>query len=176
MNLKELKIGILTISDRASQGIYEDKSGPAVKEYFELRIKNKLDFEYRLVGDSFTEIKKQLIDLCDKQNCSIVITTGGTGPAPKDITPEATEAVLGRILPGFGEAMRTESLKYVSTAILSRQIAGIRGASLIINLPGSPKAIAQCLDAVINAIPDCVYLIGGPEIVAQGGDKQIMHV
>lgn len=170
-----LQIGILTISDRASAGEYEDISGKAIKAYFNENIKNEWEEHYRVVPDNFSEIKKSLMFLADKANCSVIVTTGGTGPAPRDITPEVTESVCHRILPGFGELMRTESLKYVRTAILSRQTAGIRNKSLIINLPGKPKAIKQCLEAVFPAIPDCVKLIGGPVIESDNPNVKIHH-
>ena len=155
-------IGVVTVSDRASRGEYEDKGGPAVVEY----LKNVLDspFETKaiVIPDDTETIKNSLIDLADKQSCCLIITTGGTGPAVRDVTPEATEAVCEKMMPGFGELMRTVSLTKVPTAILSRQTAGIRGQTLIVNLPGSPKAIAECLDAVFPAIPYCIDLIEGP--------------
>lgn len=158
------KLGILTISDRASSGIYEDKSGPAIRDFLADSFDGPLSFEYRVIPDERDLIEKTLIELCDVVNCSIIATTGGTGPALRDVTPEATEAVCDKILPGFGEAMRAHSLKTVPTAILSRQTAGFRNQTLIINLPGKPAAIAECLSVVIGAIPYCVELIGGPKI------------
>jgi len=157
-----IKIGILTSSDRASSGVYKDESGPAIENYFEKRLMNDIKFEYILTPDEQQEIELAIIRLSDEKKCSLICTTGGTGPAKRDVTTEATERVCDKLLPGFGESMRMESLKYVPTAILSRQTAGIRGASLIINLPGKPKAIAECLDAVIEAIPYCIDLINGP--------------
>jgi molybdopterin adenylyltransferase len=158
----KLKIGILTISDRASQGIYEDISGLAIREVLSAYITSDWDLEYIIIPDEQAEIEKTLILLADEKKCHLIVTTGGTGPALRDLTPEATEKVCHKILPGFGELMRNESLKYVPTAILSRQTAGIRNESLIINLPGKPSSIKQCLDAVFPAVPYCIELIGGP--------------
>lgn len=157
-----LKIGVVTISDRASSGIYEDRSGPALIEYFSEVFRSPIQFEKRLVADEQREIEAALCDLADIEECGLIVTTGGTGPAPRDVTPEATLAVCHKLLPGFGEQMRQVSLQYVPTAILSRQTAGIRGMSLIINLPGQPKAIRQCLDGVMPAVPYCLELIGWP--------------
>lgn len=153
------KIGILTLSDRASSGVYEDKSGEAVIKTLTSYIKTPWEYEYKLIPDDFEQIKQSLIELSDEKNCSLIITTGGTGPALRDVTPEATTAVCDKMMPGFGELMRTESLKYVPTAILSRQTAGIRNKCLIINLPGNPKAIKECLDPVFPAVPYCLDLI-----------------
>ena len=155
---KIAKIGILTISDRASNGTYEDLSGPAIEKTLNEYLSSTWDKEYRVIADELDLITNTLKHLSDEMNCDLIITTGGTGPAVRDITPEATEKVCEKMLPGFGELMRTESLKYVPTAILSRQTAGIRGKSLIINLPGKPKAIRQCLDAVFPAVPYCLDL------------------
>lgn len=157
-----IPIGIVTTSDRASAGTYEDRSGPAIEATLNDYLTSTWHAEYRLVTDDQPAIEQALIELCDDAKCAIVVTTGGTGPALRDVTPEATEAVCQKMMPGFGELMRTVSLQYVATAILSRQTAGIRGQSLIINLPGKPKAIRQCLDAVFPAAPYCVDLIGGP--------------
>jgi molybdopterin adenylyltransferase len=157
------RIGIVTVSDRASRGEYEDRGGPAVREYLDGVLTSPWEPIGRVIPDERGLIERTLVELADA-GCCLVITTGGTGPAPRDVTPEATEAVCEKILPGFGEQMRTVSLRYVPTAVLSRQTAGVRGATLFINLPGSPKAIAQCLDAVFAAIPDCVDLIGGPRL------------
>lgn len=157
-----VNIGILSISDRASAGIYEDKSGAEIKKLMQSYIKNELCFHYELVADEFELIKEKLVLLSDK--CDLVLSTGGTGPAPRDVTPEATEEICDKMLPGFAEEMRRVSLKYVPTAILSRQCAGIRNKSLIINLPGSPKAIKECLEPVFSAIPYCIDLIGGAYI------------
>lgn len=160
----ELKIGILTVSDRASAGVYEDISGKAIIETLKEYIKNDWKEEYVLIPDEQGQIEGGLKELCDVKGCSLVVTTGGTGPAKRDVTPEATEAVCEKMMPGFGELMRQTSLKYVPTAILSRQTAGIRGRSLIINLPGKPKSIRECLDAVFPAIPYCIDLIEGAYI------------
>ena len=155
-----LKIGVVTVSDRASTGVYADRSGPAIVEYFTEVMRVALHFEKRLVSDEQAEIELALCELVDVHECGLVVTTGGTGPAPRDVTPEATVAVCQKILPGFGEQMRQVSLQYVPTATLSRQTAGIRNRSLIINLPGQPKAIRQCLDGVMPAVPYCLELIG----------------
>jgi molybdopterin adenylyltransferase len=159
-----MRIGIVTISDRASQGVYEDRGGPAIHEYLADVLTSTWDAVLRLIPDEQSQIEKTLIELCDTEGCSLVVTTGGTGPSPRDVTPEATEAVCQKMMPGFGELMRRVSFEKVPTAILSRQTAGIRGQTLIINLPGQPKAIRECLDAVFPAIPHCITLIGGPEI------------
>jgi len=159
-----IKIGIITTSDRASAGVYEDISGKAIEDTLFAYIKSHWQSVYKLVADEQNIIEQTIIELTDKENCCLVITTGGTGPALRDVTPEATENVCSKMLPGFGELMRTVSLKYVPTAILSRQTAGIRGKSLIINLPGKPKSIRECLDAVFPTVPYCIELIGGPSI------------
>ena len=156
-----LKIGILTVSDRAFTGEYEDKSGPAIADYFNNILLDEWQSTSKIVPDEIPQIEAQLINMADNDKCSLIITTGGTGPALRDVTPEATEAVCQKMLPGFGEQMRMISVLTVPTAILSRQTAGIRNESLIINLPGKPKAIKECLDAVIMAVPYCVELIGG---------------
>lgn len=156
------RIGIVTVSDRASRGEYEDRGGPAVREYLERVLSSPFEAVAHVVPDETDTIAQTLVELCDLDGCCLVITTGGTGPAPRDVTPEATAAVCERMLPGFGEAMRTESLRFVPTAILSRQLAGTRGSCLVVNLPGSPKAIAECLDAVFAAVPYCVDLLNGP--------------
>ena len=156
------KIGIVTVSDRASRGEYEDRGGPAIWSYLSELLTSEWEPVARVIPDERLVIENTLRDLCDNEGCCLVVTTGGTGPAERDITPEATEAVSVKLMPGFGELMRTVSLRAVPTAILSRQTAGIRGSSLILNLPGQPKAIAECLDAVFPAIPYCVDLIGGP--------------
>ncbi|MDG2015247.1 MAG: molybdopterin adenylyltransferase [Pirellulaceae bacterium] len=157
-----IRIGILTISDRASRGEYEDLGGPAIADYLNRVIVEDWADVAKIVPDERAVIEETLAQLCDVEGCCLVVTTGGTGPAARDVTPEATEAVVDKVLPGFGEMMRQVSLQYVPTAILSRQTAGIRGHSLIINLPGKPKAIAECLDAVMPAVPYCIDLIGGP--------------
>lgn len=157
-----IRIGIVTVSDRASTGIYADLSGPAIRAALEKIIASPWQAYACVIPDEREIIEDTLKDLCDTQDCCLVVTTGGTGPAPRDITPEATTAVCDKILDGFGEQMRAVSLKVVPTAILSRQIAGIRGNSLIINLPGKPSAIDDCLQAVFPAVPYCIDLIGGP--------------
>ena len=162
--MSELQIGILTVSDRASRGEYADRGGPAVSEYLDRVLTIAWRPVLQIISDDQPHIESTLIKMCDGDSCSLVITTGGTGPALRDVTPEATEAVCEKMMPGFGELMRAVSLQHVPTAILSRQTAGIRGSSLIINLPGSPKAIAECLDAVFAAVPYCIDLIGGPRI------------
>ena len=161
---KETKIGIVTISDRASAGVYDDLSGKAIEETLTGYINGKWHKEYRLIPDEQSLIESTLIELCDREKCCLIVTTGGTGPALRDVTPEATERVCTKMMPGFGELMRAVSLKYVPTAILSRQTAGIRGNSLIINLPGKPKSIKECLEAVFPAVPYCIDLIEGPFI------------
>ena len=160
------RIGILTVSDRASRGEYEDRSGPAVEDYLANVLSGPWEARSRIVPDEAEQIAAALETLCDDEGCCLVITTGGTGPSPRDVTPDATEAVCDRMMPGFGETMRAVSVPTVPTAILSRQVAGLRGNSLIINLPGSPRAITQCLKAVFPAVPHCVELIGGPLLQA----------
>ena len=157
-----LLIGLVSVSDRASSGVYEDKGLPALSEWFGAALSSPWEMECRLIPDERAEIEKALIELVDVVGCHLVLTTGGTGPARRDVTPEATEAVCDRLMPGFGELMRMRSLLEVPTAILSRQLAGLRGRSLIVNLPGKPSAIADCLQAVMPAIPYCVDLIEGP--------------
>ncbi|MEM1182255.1 MAG: molybdopterin adenylyltransferase [Acidobacteriota bacterium] len=158
-------IGIVTVSDRASRGEYEDRGGPAIRSYFDRVLTSPWHPVARVVPDERELIESALIELADEGGCALVVTTGGTGPAPRDVTPEATEAVCDKMMPGFGELMRQVSLLAVPTAILSRQTAGIRRGTLIVNLPGQPKAIDECLDAVMPAIPYCVDLIGGPFLV-----------
>ncbi len=168
--LRAVRIGIVTASDRASQGVYEDISGLAIEGVLKEFLATPWEKVYRLIPDDRATIERTLRDLVDVEHCCLVVTTGGTGPAPRDVTPEATEAVCEKMLPGFGEQMRAASLKFVPTAILSRQTAGIRGRALILNLPGKPKSIRECLEAVFAAIPYCVDLIGGPRLegTAQG--------
>ena len=160
----KIKIGILTMSDRASSGEYEDKSGVAIKDILNEWITNEIEYFYKIIPDDFDAIKENLVKFCDEYECDLVVTTGGTGPALRDVTPEATEVVCDKMMPGFGELMRIESLKYVPTAILSRQTAGVRNKSFIINLPGNPKAIRECLEPVFPAIPYCIDLIDGSYI------------
>ncbi|MFQ3650535.1 MAG: molybdopterin adenylyltransferase [Gemmataceae bacterium] len=160
--MNSIRIGILTVSDRASQGIYEDRSGPAIQETLQEMLACVWQPIYRLIPDEQALIEQQLRELSDVEGCCLVLTTGGTGPARRDVTPEATLAVCEKMLPGFGEQMRAVSLQSVPTAILSRQTAGIRGRCLIVNLPGKPAAIRECLQAVMPAIPYCIDLIEGP--------------
>ena len=173
---KLIKIGIVSISDRASKGIYLDLGVPTLRDWCEKVILGKIVFQEKLIPDDFELIKSTLIDLCDLEHCDLILTTGGTGPSLRDVTPDATEAIADKILPGFGEQMRQISLHFVPTAILSRQTAVIRNKSLIINLPGQPKAIQQTLEGlkdseqniivhgIFAAIPYCIELIGGPFI------------
>jgi molybdopterin adenylyltransferase len=162
------RIGIVTMSDRASAGVYEDLSGAAIRETLTAWLKSPWEAVYRLIPDDRATIESTLVELCDVQRCGLVVTTGGTGPALRDVTPEATEAVCQKMMPGFGELMRAVSLRKVPTAILSRQTAGIRGQTLIVNLPGKPASIRECLEAVFPAIPYCVDLINGPYL--EGSD------
>lgn len=162
------RIGILTVSDRASRGEYEDRGGPAIREYLEEVLRSPFEAVAQVVEDEQPRIEAALRDMAGPRGCCLVITTGGTGPAPRDVTPEATEAVCEKPMPGFGELMRQVSLRAVPTAILSRQTAGILGGCLIVNLPGQPKAIGECLDAVFPAIPYCIDLIGGPYLETDG--------
>jgi molybdopterin adenylyltransferase len=163
------RIGIVTISDRASRGEYEDKGGPAMHAWFTRVLSSPWEAVARVIPDEQALIEKTLVELCDVEGCSLVVTTGGTGPALRDVTPEATEAVCEKMMPGFGELMRTASLKFVPTAILSRQTAGIRGKSLILNLPGKPSAIDDCLNAVFPAIPYCIDLVEGAYLESDPG-------
>ncbi|AZQ12775.1 MULTISPECIES: molybdopterin adenylyltransferase [Shewanella] len=160
--MAKARIGIVTVSDRASAGIYEDLSGQAIIDTLNAYLTSEWESVYRLIPDEQADIEATLIDLADNEQCCLVVTTGGTGPAKRDVTPEATEAVCHRMMPGFGELMRAESLKFVPTAILSRQTAGLRDDTLIVNLPGKPKSIRECLDAVFPAIPYCIDLMDGP--------------
>ena len=158
-------IGLVSISDRASAGVYKDEGIPSLKEWLSSAIASpEWRDETRLIADEQPVIEATLKELVDEKGCSLVLTTGGTGPAPRDVTPEATLAVADKVMPGFGEQMRAVSLKYVPTAILSRQVAVIRKKALIINLPGQPKAIRETLDGVFAAVPYCIDLIGGPYI------------
>jgi len=158
------RIGILTVSDRASRGEYEDLGGPAIAAYLAEVLASAFETLPLVVPDEQDEIAASLRRLCDESGCCLVITTGGTGPAPRDVTPEATAEVADKLMPGFGELMRQVSLQKVPTAILSRQIAAIRGGALIVNLPGQPRAIRECLDAVFPAIPYCIDLLAGPRL------------
>ena len=167
-----VRIGVVSVSDRASSGVYEDKGIPALKDWLGRALRNTIEWHERLIPDEQAGISAALCELTDEMHCHLVLTTGGTGPAPRDVTPEATLAVASKLMPGFGEQMRAISLNFVATAILSRQVAVIRGASLIINLPGQPKAIAQTLEGLPSAVPPvpgifaavpyCIDLIGGP--------------
>lgn len=159
-----IKIGVINVSDRASKGIYEDIPGKAIVSTLKDYLVSPFETVYAVIPDEQDQIEAKLKDMADNEDCCLIVTSGGTGPAPRDVTPEATEAVCEKMLAGFGEKMRAESLKYVPTAILSRQTAGIRGKSLIINLPGKPKAIRECMDAVFEAVPYCIDLIGGPRL------------
>jgi molybdopterin adenylyltransferase len=159
------RIGILTVSDRAAAGTYEDRGGPAVRAALEAALDGPWDVVARTVADEFDDIRAALVALVDTDGCALVLTTGGTGPAPRDVTPEATRAVCDRELPGFGEAMRTASLATLPTAILSRQTAGVRAAALILNLPGSPRGAVECLEIVLPAAVHGVAVVGGPRLV-----------
>ena len=158
------KIGILVASDRASSNEYQDEGGPAILQFLSEAIQSPLEVHYRCIPDRIEQIESTILELVDAVGCSVVVTTGGTGPAPRDVTPEATERVVDRIMPGFGEQMRAISLQYTPTAILSRQTAGVRGSCLIFNLPGRPKSIRETIDEIWKAVPYCVDLIGGPYI------------
>lgn len=171
-----LTIGLVSVSDRASSGVYQDQGIPALKDWLSAALKNPVMFETRLIPDEQPQIEATLIELCDRAGCDLVLTTGGTGPAPRDVTPDATVAVAHRVMPGFGEQMRQISLRFVPTAILSRQTGVIRGKTLILNLPGQPKSIKETLEGVKDAdggqivpgifaaVPYCLDLIGGPYI------------
>ena len=164
MDKSVVRIGIVTASDRASAGIYKDESGPAIEAWLTRALRTPFMIVRRIIPDGLESVRETLIDLADAQACDLILTTGGTGPSPRDLTPEATEAAAHRILPGFGELMRRKSLEEVPTAILSRQMAATRGKSLIVNLPGKPASIAVCLDAVFAAVPYCLDLIGAARI------------
>lgn len=164
--MQKINIGILTLSDRASSGIYEDKATIQIEKVLSSYIKNEIIFHKELIPDDYDLIIKKLLFLSDEKECDFIVTSGGTGPAIRDVTPEATEVVCDKMMPGFGELMRMQSLKYVPTAILSRQTAGIRNKTFILNLPGNPKAILECLEPVFPAIPYCIDLIGGAYIEA----------
>jgi len=173
-SLQPVRIGVVSVSDRASAGVYEDKGIPALKEWLGRAVRNPVEWETRLIPDEPDAISAALVELVDAAGCHLVLTTGGTGPAPRDVTPEATVAVADKVMPGFGEQMRQISLNFVPTAILSRQVAVIRGKALIVNLPGQPKSIAETLEGlpqhqppvhgIFAAVPYCIDLIGGPYI------------
>jgi molybdopterin adenylyltransferase len=173
--MEAARIGFVTISDRASRGEYEDKGGPAMREWFTRVLSSPWEAVIRVIPDEQVLIEKTLIELCDVEGCSMVVTTGGTGPALRDVTPEATEVVCEKMMPGFGELMRAASLKFVPTAILSRQTAGIRGKSLIINLPGKPSAIDDCLNAVFPAVPYCIDLIEGAYLESNAEECKVFR-
>ena len=164
-----LKLGLVSISDRASSGAYRDAGLPALQEWFAQALSSPWHSVTRLIPDEQAQIEATLVELADVEGCHLILTTGGTGPAPRDVTPEATLAVAHKVLPGFGEQMRAVSLKYVPTAILSRQVGVVRGSALILNLPGQPKAIKETLDGVFAAVPYCIDLIGGPYIETNPG-------
>lgn len=157
-----VKIGVITSSDRAAANIYEDISGKAIIDTMKDYLITPFQTVYKVVPDEQNQLEAAMRSMADEHGCCLIVTTGGTGPAKRDVTPEATENVCDKMMPGFGEQMRAVSLQYVPTAILSRQTAGIRGNSLIINLPGKPKSIRECLDAVFPAVPYCIDLIEGP--------------
>jgi len=163
--MQKIKIGVINVSDRASKGIYEDIPGKAVVATMNEYLISDWEPVYAVIPDEQDQIAAKLVEMADVDKCCLIVTTGGTGPAVRDVTPEATEQVCEKMMHGFGELMRQESLKFVPTAILSRQTAGIRGKSLIVNLPGKPKAIRECLDAVFPAIPYCIDLLEGPYLV-----------
>ena len=162
--MSETLIGILTVSDRASRGEYEDRGGPTVTAYLTRKIVSPYSILQRIVSDDLEVVSEELRRMADHEGCSLIVTTGGTGPAPRDCTPDATREVCEKMLPGFGEQMRRVSVKHVPTALLSRQTAGFRGRCLVVNLPGNPKAIQECLEAVFAAVPHCIELIGGPRL------------
>ena len=170
-----MKLGVINVSDRASAGVYEDIPGKAAVALLREWITTPFETAYAVIPDEQSQIEEQLRLFAEEENCSLILTTGGTGPAVRDVTPEATEAVCQKMLPGFGELMRATSLKYVPTAILSRQTAGIRGTTLIVNLPGKPKAIRECLEAVFPAIPYCIDLINGPFIEVNANKVEVFR-
>lgn len=167
-----LKVGLVSISDRASRGIYEDAGIPALVKWLEDTLESPFEPVSRLIADEQVLIEESLKALADQEHCSLILTTGGTGPAPRDVTPEATLAVADKVMAGFGEQMRRHSLQYTPTAILSRQTAVIRGQSLIVNLPGQPKSICETLEGIWAAIPYCIELIGGPILHSKPGAVQ----
>jgi len=169
------KIGLITVSDRASRGEYEDLGGPAMEAWFERVLISEWSAVKRMIPDDQAVIQSTLKALADIEGCCLIVTTGGTGPAVRDVTPEATASVCDKMMPGFGELMRQESLKVVPTAILSRQTAGIRGRSLIINLPGKPSAIDDCLNAVFPAVPYCIDLINGAYLKVDANQCKIFR-
>jgi molybdopterin adenylyltransferase len=171
----DIKVGIINVSDRASAGLYEDLPGQEIARLLNLYLSVPWQKVYAVIPDEQAQIEATLKRMADEQGCCLVVTSGGTGPAPRDVTPEATEAVCQKMMPGFGELMRQESLKYVPTAILSRQTAGIRGKTLIVNLPGKPKAIRENLEVVFPAIPYCIDLIGGPRLETHEAQMKVFR-
>ena len=175
VQLEKIKIGIINVSDRASKGIYEDIPGKEVRRLLDLWLLNEWEAVYEVIPDEQDLLENEMKVMADEKECCLIVTTGGTGPALRDVTPEATSAVCEKMLPGFGEQMRQVSLQYVPTAILSRQTAGIRGKSLVVNLPGKPKAIKECLEVVFPAIPYCVDLIEGPFIETDEKEMKVFR-
>ena len=173
--MDKVKIGIINVSDRASRGEYEDLPGKEVVRLLNLWLTTVWEPVYAVIPDEQKLLENEMISMADHQHCTLIITTGGTGPAVRDVTPEATKAVCEKMLPGFGEQMRQVSLQYVPTAILSRQTAGTRGNTLIVNLPGKPKAIEECLEAVFPAIPYCIDLIGGPYLQCNPNEMKVFR-
>ncbi|MEM9328702.1 MAG: molybdopterin adenylyltransferase [Bacteroidota bacterium] len=173
--MDKAKIGIINVSDRASRGEYEDLPGKEVRRLMDLWLTTPWEASYAVIPDEQLLLEEQLIRMADQESCCLVVTTGGTGPAKRDVTPEATIAVCEKLLPGFGEQMRQVSLQYVPTAILSRQTAGIRGNTLIVNLPGKPKSIRECLEAVFPAIPYCIDLIEGPYLETNEEEMKVFR-
>lgn len=173
--MEKIKIGIINVSDRASRGEYEDLPGKEVKRLMDLWLTSEWEAEYAVIPDEQELLEQEMITMADQKGCCLIVTTGGTGPAVRDVTPEATVVVCEKLLPGFGEQMRQVSLQYVPTAILSRQTAGIRGKSLIVNLPGKPKSIRECLEAVFPAIPYCIDLIDGPYLETNPEEMKVFR-
>ncbi|MEL6989237.1 MAG: molybdopterin adenylyltransferase [Bacteroidota bacterium] len=173
--MKKVKIGIINVSDRASRGEYEDLPGKEVQRLLNLWLTSTWEPVYAIIPDEQAELEEAMIKMADQEQCCLIVTTGGTGPAVRDVTPEATINICEKILPGFGEQMRQISLQYVPTAILSRQTAGIRGKTLIVNLPGKPKSIRECLEAVFPAIPYCIDLIEGPFLEINEAEMKVFR-
>ncbi|MGD1945942.1 MAG: molybdopterin adenylyltransferase [Croceivirga sp.] len=173
--MKKIKIGIINVSDRASRGEYEDLPGKEVIRLMDLWLTTPWEAEYAVIPDEQDQLEAAMIQMADEKECCLIVTTGGTGPAVRDVTPEATEVVCEKLLPGFGELMRQTSLQYVPTAILSRQTAGVRGKSIIVNLPGKPKSIKECLEVVFPAIPYCIDLIEGPFIETNPEEMKVFR-
>lgn len=173
--MEKVRIGIINVSDRASRGEYEDIPGKEVKRLMDLWLTTTWEAVYAVIPDEQHLLEKEMIQMADEKACCLIVTTGGTGPAVRDVTPEATEVVCEKMLPGFGELMRQVSLQYVPTAILSRQTAGIRGKSLLVNLPGKPKSIKECLEVVFPAIPYCIDLIGGPYLETNPEEMKVFR-